>query len=386
MLALFLQALGGPMPCGGDGWTKSEATRCIAVLHAARAQAPQSTVGSCLRLIEGKLFGRALLLSSARAEGALEDVLAAPAGGSADPPCVRFLPPALPHLPALSSALSARLAAVGEPLLLIMALLGAYGYPGGQAAVTQPNLIALNDKIAATAGGSAGDDLYTRHSLRLGAAVSQPGATTGESRHKYNSAYFELHAAVITGADEESDIRSLLATRLSVVRKCLANVNVPLAHAVTNRAAVLSTALPRYAARSIISSGACELGVPSSSAVTPALARSLLHGSGLGSISALCRPLVVLQCDPCAGFKLLAELKGPLAASQVRDLLPPETIRQLHKAYSQLFTDLGYLEFDTFCSSLVNLVNSARASHTCPTWSRTTSPPRQTTTRLPSSS
>jgi hypothetical protein len=140
------------------------------------------------------------------------------------------------------------------------------------------------------------------------------------------------------------------------VRKCLANVNVPLAHAVTSRASILSTALPRYAARSIISSGACALGVPSSSVVIPALARSLLDGSGLGWISALCRPLVALRCDPCAGFKLLAELKGRLAASQVRDLLPPETIRQLHKAYSQLFSDLGYLEFDTFCSSLVDLV------------------------------
>jgi hypothetical protein len=227
--------------------------------------------------------------------------------------------------------------------------------PRGQAAATQPSLIALNDKIAATAGNSAGDELYTR-SLRLCAAASQPGGTTGECRHKYNSADFELHAATITGADEESDIRSLLATRLSVVRKCLANVSVRLVHAVTNRASILSTALPRYAAPSIISSGACELGVPSSSAVTPALARSLLDGSGLGSMAALCRPLIALRCDPCAGFKLLAELKGPLAASQVRDLLPPETIRQLHKAYSQLFSELGYLEFDTFCSSLVDLV------------------------------
>jgi hypothetical protein len=204
--------------------------------------------------------------------------------------------------------------------------------------VTQPNLIALDDKIAATAG----DELYTR-SLRLGAAASQPGGTAGESRHKYNSADFELHAAAITGTDEESDVRSLLATALSVVRKCLANVHVPLAHAVTNRAAVLSTALPRYAARSVISSGACELDVPGSSPITPALARSLLDGSGLGSMSALCRPLVVLRCDPCAGFKLLAELKGPLAAAQVRELLTPETTRQLHKAYSQLFSDMGYL-------------------------------------------
>jgi hypothetical protein len=64
-----------------------------------------------------------------------------------------------------------------------VALLGAYGYPGGQAAVTQPNLIALNDKIAATAGDSADYELYTR-SLRLGAAASQPGGTTGESCHK----------------------------------------------------------------------------------------------------------------------------------------------------------------------------------------------------------
>jgi hypothetical protein len=71
MLAPFLRALGCPLPCNGDDWTKSEATRCIAVLRAARAQAPQSKVGSCLWLIEGKLFERALLLSPARAEGAL---------------------------------------------------------------------------------------------------------------------------------------------------------------------------------------------------------------------------------------------------------------------------------------------------------------------------
>jgi hypothetical protein len=325
----------------------------MAVLRAARAQAPESTVGSCLRLIEGKLFERALLLSPARAEGALEDMLAAPAGGAADPPCVRFLPQALPRLPAMSSALSARRTAVGEPLRSIVALLGAYGCPGGQAAVTQPNLIALDDKIAATAGGTAGDELYTR-SLRLGAAAIQPGGTAGESRHKYNSADFELHAATITGTDEESDIRSLLATGLSVVCKCLANVHVPLAHAVTNRAAVLSTALPRYTARSIISSRACELGVPAALRSPPP--SHVLDGSGLGSMSALCRPLVVLRCDPCAGFKLLAELKGSLAAAQVRELLPPETIRQLHKAYSQLFSDLGYLKFNTFCLNLVDLV------------------------------
>jgi hypothetical protein len=113
VLALILQALGGPLPCGGDGWTKPESGHCIAVLRAARAQAPQSTVGSCLRLIKGKLFERTLLLSPVRAEGALEDMLAALAGGAADPPCVRFLPQALPRLPALSSALSARLTAVG---------------------------------------------------------------------------------------------------------------------------------------------------------------------------------------------------------------------------------------------------------------------------------
>jgi hypothetical protein len=86
-------------------------------------------------------------------------MLAAPAGGATDPPCVSFLPQALPRLPTLSSALSARRAAVVEPLRSIVALLGAYGYPGGQAAVTQPSLIALNDKIAATADGSAGDEL-----------------------------------------------------------------------------------------------------------------------------------------------------------------------------------------------------------------------------------
>jgi hypothetical protein len=136
MLALFLQALGGPLPCDGGGWTKAESARCIAVLRAAREQAPRSTVGSCLRLIEGELFERALLLSPARAEGALEDMLAAPARGAADPPCVRFLPQALPRLPALSSALSARRTAHGEPLRSIVALLGAYGCPRGQAAVT----------------------------------------------------------------------------------------------------------------------------------------------------------------------------------------------------------------------------------------------------------
>jgi hypothetical protein len=162
MLALFLQALGGPLPCDGGGWTKAELARCMAVLRAARAQAPQSTLGSCLRLIEGKLFEHALLLSPARAEGALEDMLAAPAGGAADPPCVRYLPQALPRLPALSSALSARRTAGGEPLRSIVALLGAYGCPGGQVAVTQSNLIALDDKIAATARGTAGNKLYTR--------------------------------------------------------------------------------------------------------------------------------------------------------------------------------------------------------------------------------
>jgi hypothetical protein len=74
----------------------------MAVLRSAREQAQLSTVSSCLQLIEGKLFKRALLLSSARAEGALKDMPAAPAGGAADPQCVRFLPQALPRLPALS--------------------------------------------------------------------------------------------------------------------------------------------------------------------------------------------------------------------------------------------------------------------------------------------
>jgi hypothetical protein len=48
MLALFLQALGGPLPCGGDGWSKAESARCVAVLRAARAQAPQSMARACV--------------------------------------------------------------------------------------------------------------------------------------------------------------------------------------------------------------------------------------------------------------------------------------------------------------------------------------------------
>jgi hypothetical protein len=246
-----------------------------------------------------------LLLSPARAEGAFKDMLSAPAGGTADLPCVRFLSQALPRLPVLSSALLERRTALCEPLWSIVALLSAYSYPGGQAAVTQPNLIALNDKIAATAGGSTGDALYTR-SLQLGAAVSQPGLTAGESSHKYDTADFELLAATVGGTEAEADICSLLKTNLSVVRKCLANVNVTLAHALTNRASVLSTAMLRYAARRIILSGACKLGVPTSAALAAALAKSVLDGAGLESISKLCRPLVALWCDPSTGFKRLA--------------------------------------------------------------------------------
>jgi hypothetical protein len=100
----------------------------------------------------------------------------------------------------------------------------------------------------------------------------------------------------------------------------------------------------RYATRSIISSGACELSVRNRFAFTPALTRSLLDGTGLGSLAALCHPLAALRCDPVACFVRLAGLKGPLTAAQVRDLLPSETVRQLHKAYSQLFADLGYLD------------------------------------------
>jgi hypothetical protein len=40
-----------------------------------------------------------------------------------------------------------------------------------------------------------------------------------------------------------------------------------------------------------------------------------------------------------------------------------QTIRQLHKAYSQLFADLVYLELDTFCSSLVDLVSLSSRSN-----------------------
>jgi hypothetical protein len=97
MLALFLQALGGPLPCDGGGWTKAESARCMAVLRAARAQALQSTVGSCLRLIEGKLFERALLLSPARAEGALEHMLRRPPEGQ---PTLRASASSPKHSPA----------------------------------------------------------------------------------------------------------------------------------------------------------------------------------------------------------------------------------------------------------------------------------------------
>jgi hypothetical protein len=114
----------------------------------------------------------------------------------------------------------------------------------------------------------------------------------------------------------------LLKTNLSVARRCLANVNVSLAHALTNRASVLSTAMPRFAARSVILSSACELGVPASAAISAALAKSLLDGTGLESIPKLCRPLVALRCDPAAGFKSLTEIKGLLTAQQARDPLP----------------------------------------------------------------
>jgi hypothetical protein len=55
---------------------------------------------------------------------------------------------------------------------------------------------------------------------------------------------------------------------------------------------VLSTAMPRYMARSIISSGACVLSVPGSATLPPALARSLLDGTARASLGALCRPPV----------------------------------------------------------------------------------------------
>jgi hypothetical protein len=362
MLALLLQALGGLLPCDGEGWSKADSTRCLAVLQAVRVHAADSAIGPCLRHVEGMLYERALLLSAARAEGALEEMLRAPIGVAGDTPCSRFLPRALARLPALASAISARPVEAGEPLCSVVALLSAHGFSGAGSAVTIPNLVSLNVKIAANSGGTAGDTLYSR-ALRIGAAASQTGGSSGESRQKHNSADFELHAATLGGVDDEADIRALLLTRLSVVRKGLAGAHVPLAHAVTARAAALSTAMPRYTARSIIASGACDLSVPATATLPPALTRSLLDGTALASIGALCKPLVALHGDPIAGFKALADIKGPLMTAHIRDLLPSEMVRQLHKAYANLFADLGYLAFGEFCASLVDLTGlSSRCS------------------------
>jgi hypothetical protein len=45
MLALVLQAMGGPLPTDGEVWTTGGG--------ALRSQAELATVGSCLRLING---------------------------------------------------------------------------------------------------------------------------------------------------------------------------------------------------------------------------------------------------------------------------------------------------------------------------------------------
>jgi hypothetical protein len=139
-----------------------------------------------------------------------------------------------------------------------VALLGAYGYPCGQAAVTQSNLLALDDKITAIAGGSTSNDTHARSGLESPPARLAPL----QGRHKYDTCTWEIMAHRIQGTDLDADISSLFLTKLSVVRCYLANVSVPLKHLITNRASSLSTAFQHYTARSIIHSGVCELRTP----------------------------------------------------------------------------------------------------------------------------
>jgi hypothetical protein len=72
MLALVLQAIGGPLSTDGAVWSKPEEVRCVAVLKTLRSQAELATVGSCLWLVDGWLFQRTLLLFLADAGGALD--------------------------------------------------------------------------------------------------------------------------------------------------------------------------------------------------------------------------------------------------------------------------------------------------------------------------
>jgi hypothetical protein len=84
---------------------------------------------------------------------------------------------------------------------------------GGQAAVTQSNLLALDDKIASVAGSITGNDLYER-AIRLGVASGQPGALArGEGLHKYDASAWEVMAHGVKGTDSDADIRALFLIR-----------------------------------------------------------------------------------------------------------------------------------------------------------------------------
>jgi hypothetical protein len=228
----------------GEAWDKPREMRFIAVLKSIRSHAATALIGSCRRLVSGILSERSLVLFPARAEGALDEMLAKTPGAAANFPCYRVLREVLPRLPALAAALAGHDSLPHELVESVVYLLTPYGRDDRQESVTP---------IGPLLPG--GQDLSHRQRrrrpfgavhLRAGALRCRCRAQSGDSRQKYNSVTWEGWAQGLCKDSTVADTISLLATELSIVRRILATGKAQFANGLLNHAANLSSYFSRF--------------------------------------------------------------------------------------------------------------------------------------------
>jgi hypothetical protein len=154
LIALALQAIGGPLTTGGDRWTLDECVQTVAVLRSMRRRAgSHASAGEALATVHDVLSARTLSLHATYRPGQFERMVAALQGNPFDPPIPGYLDLALARLPWLHLAVHER----PDPSVLqedaMLDLLRCYGYLAGRSSITQGNLLLLEGKIKTMLAG-----------------------------------------------------------------------------------------------------------------------------------------------------------------------------------------------------------------------------------------
>jgi hypothetical protein len=105
LLALALQAIDGPLPTSGAGWTPDRRAQTVAVLWALRRRAGSHAIaGEVLATVHDVFRARALSLHVTHRPGQLERLVAPLPGDPFDPPIPAYLDLTLARLPWLHLA------------------------------------------------------------------------------------------------------------------------------------------------------------------------------------------------------------------------------------------------------------------------------------------